>query len=678
MRWLPALVPLLIGLASLHQAQNVIVPSTLSAAQDYGAMPPLTRSADHRPQAATSTDAAYSIVITAVEPADGDPAADMVTVRGTVSLAGTGVITTVTVSVTRPSGYTQALPPVSSDAAGNWLITNVWVAPGSNRFVASSGNVTSAPYTYFSAQNPPPPQPTTLRFGYGMATASVSDSSLQAVRDAGFNYVLYLLSWRDAEPIKGTFDWRAADDGLNRILNHGLRPIIRIYKQPLWSRTDAFAGHAPPDDPHDLGRFVAAVVARYGTNAAGYQILNEPNLSVEWGNRQPEPRRYADLLTAAYTHAKRVNPAVTIISAGLATTAEPPGSPYGLDDRLFLQEFYAAGGAAYFDVLGANPYGFRYSPDDTSDANGFNFSRAQTLRNIMVANGDAAKQVWGLECGWLLTSTYPMGGYEWMKVTPEEQATYLTRAFQKAYWEWPWMGMLLVWNLDHSLYYPPQSEAHWFSLLNADGSPRQAYLALQAMSKPPPYWVPTPTPSPSPTATPTPIATVTATIPLMAGWNLIALPLRPVHDYTAEGVLQEITAQGGDALTIARWHAGGWSVHPRGMPFNDFPVEIGHGYFIRATRPSNWVITGFPIAGPLTITITAGWTLLGIPYPAITTARDLLLTIDAQGGNALEVARWYAGGWSSHLKDIPVNNFPLEAYRGYFLRASRPSTLILP
>jgi len=615
-----------------------------------------------------------------VEPTGGNPAADTVTVRGTVSLEGTGVITYVTVSVTRPSGYTQTLPPSRSDASGNWLVTDVWVAPGNNRFVAAVAAVTSAPYTYLSAQNPPPPQPTTLRFGYGMATASTGDFSLQAIRDAGFDHVLYLLSWRDTEPIRGVFDWRAADDALTRIWNRALRPVVRIYKQPLWSRADAFAGHAPPDNPHDLGEFVAAVVARYGTRVAGYQILNEPNLSVEWGNRQPEPRRYVDLLTAAYVHAKSINPAVTIVSAGLATTAEPPGSPYGLDDRLFLQEFYAAGGAAYFDVLGANPYGFRYSPDDTSDANGFNFSRAQTLRQIMVANGDAAKQVWGLECGWLITSTYPMGGYEWMKVAPEEQAAYLVRAFQKAYWEWPWMGMLLVWNLDHSLYYPPQSEAHWFSLLNADGSPRPAYLALQAMPKPPPSSAPTPTPapSPSPTVTPTPLAMVTATVPLVSGWNLIALPLQPAHDYTAEGVLQEVTIQGGDALAIARWYAGGWSTHPRGLPFNDFPVEVGSGYFLRTSRPSTWVIAGFPITRPLAINIAAGWTLLGIPYPSIPTARDLLLAVDAQGGNALEIARWYAGGWSSHLKDIPVNNFPLETYRGYFLRASRPSILVVP
>ncbi len=155
------------------------------------------------------------------------------------------------------------------------------------------------------------------------------------------------------------------------------------------------------------------------------------------------------------------------------------------------------------------------------------------------------------------------------------------------------------------------------------------------------------------------------------------MPPQPAQPYTAESLLLEIAAQGGDALEVDRWFAGGWNSHPRGLPFNDFPMETGRGYFIKAGRPSAWTLAGAPVTAPLTITFGTGWTLLAIPIPAIATARDLLLAIDAQGGNALEVDRWYAGGWNAHVDGLSFNNFALEPARGYFVRTNRASTLVV-
>jgi hypothetical protein len=71
-------------------------------------------------------------------------------------------------------------------------------------------------------------------------------------------------------------------------------------------------------------------------------------------------------------------------------------------------------------------------------------------------------------------------------------------------------------------------------------------------------------------------------IPLQIGWNHISLPLDPLTPYTAEGVCIEIISQGGDVAEIDRWYASGWDGHICGLPFNDFDVEIGKGYFVKS------------------------------------------------------------------------------------------------
>jgi len=632
------------------------------------------------------------LTIDRVEPVPGR--LDRITISGRVTPAGSSVA----ISITRPSGYTQPLPPVTVSAGGTWQTSPVWVAPGLNRLLAASGPI-SATHTYTHTRPVPPVQPPSLHLGYAMITADVEERTLQKVVEAGFTHVVQFIHWREVEPTKGWYDWPLLDDLVSRITRAGLRPVLRLDQQPAWSRRDRRTDAAPPDDPGDLADFLQAVAARYGTAIAGYVVWNEPNLASEWGGAAPEPARYADLLTAAYLGAKTANPGVTIVSAGLATNGEPPGSALALDDRLYLDALYAAGAAPYFDALGAHPYGFRYAPDDTSDPNGFAFGRVVALREIMVRRGDSAKPVWAVEAGWLLDNPYDLGPYNWMKVPATYQAAYLTRAIQKAYWEWPWFGLFTIWNLNMSHYDPPTSERYWFSLLNPDYSSRLAYTALKEMSRPP-AWAPSPTvtrtPTPTPTRTPTPTITSTPSatptrtvtptpgpplnpIPLAPGWNLISLPGRPVFPYTVETVLREIGTQGGHCTEAARWYGGGWSGHILGLPFNNFTVEPGQGLFVRCDQASQWTPTGIRYSGPITLTLAGGWNLIAVPYQTLDTVSQIGAAIDTQGGDWREIDRWTSGTWQGHVKGYPFNNFTFTTYgRGYMVRVARPSTFTPP
>jgi hypothetical protein len=77
-------------------------------------------------------------------------------------------------------------------------------------------------------------------------------------------------------------------------------------------------------------------------------------------------------------------------------------------------------------------------------------------------------------------------------------------------------------------------------------------------------------------------------IVLNGGWNLIALPPGTAAGYTAQGLLDDVRAQGGRPVEIGRWQAAGWQSHADGLPGDDFPVEAGRAYFLLMSAGSMW------------------------------------------------------------------------------------------
>jgi polysaccharide biosynthesis protein PslG len=247
-------------------------------------------------------------------------------------------------------------------------------------------------------------------------------------------------------------------------------------------------------------------------------VFNEPNLTYEWGTDVDAGAAagYARLLRAASEGLKAGDPQALVVSAGMANGATAPS----LNDLDYLRAFYAAGARGTFDVLDTHPYGGNTPPESTA-CGGTCFRRAEVQRQIMVEAGDSATPMWATELGWLQESAYDMGPYfEWHKVTAQQQADYLVRAFQYAERTWPWMGPMFVFNHDHSTAmwcggpcYPPTTSVYWFSVLNPDRSPRPAYTALAAMPKLPASTVrtvpPTATARPAPARTESPTASLT-------------------------------------------------------------------------------------------------------------------------------------------------------------------------
>jgi GH35 family endo-1,4-beta-xylanase len=334
--------------------------------------------------------------------------------------------------------------------------------------------VTSRPGSH--ARNEADPSPVAA-----VHTLRADDEMLRLASEAGFDAVVQVFSWFEMEPTRQEWHWEVPDFVVRAAEHYGLDLIVRLDSLPAWAAEEAAAGQfANLSD--DYAAFAGWVAQRYRGQIRGYIVWNEPNLAKEWGGRRPDPAAYTELLRRAYEAIKAADPEAWVVSAGLAPTNHQDAE--AMDDRAFLEAMYQAGAGAYFDVLGAHPYGFAYPPDDPRGAHdGLNLARLLDLREIMEAHGDGDKPIWVTELGW---TTAGVGEGSWLTVTPQQQADYLTGAWRRARREWPWLQVFTVWNLSQGPRsepfegLPPTDEKAGYSLLDESGEPKPAYHALRA------------------------------------------------------------------------------------------------------------------------------------------------------------------------------------------------------
>jgi hypothetical protein len=318
----------------------------------------------------------------------------------------------------------------------------------------------------------------------------IAARDLELIDEMGFGWVKQTFAWRDIETNeKGEYDWWKPDNIVQQVEDADLKLLVRLDRQPFWSQEDPDSPleNAPPADYQDFADFCGEVAGRYKGRVAAYQVWNEPNLTREWGMEVPDPAEYTELLKVCYEAIKAADPEAIVISAGLSPTGVGP--PEAIEDTQFLQGMYDAGAADYFDVLGVNAPGYaappEMSPEEGEEQFGhrsFVFRRVEDMRDIMVQNGDEEKQVAILEMGWMLEQDlHP--AYAWHGVTEAQQADYLVRAYEYAREKWqPWIGLMTtIYIADYD--WTEENEQWWWSIVLPDGTPREAYEALEEMEK---------------------------------------------------------------------------------------------------------------------------------------------------------------------------------------------------
>jgi len=353
--------------------------------------------------------------------------------------------------------------------------------------------------------------------GYGAFVANIGDGSdtgnTPRLRRMGFGYMVVHFTWSSAEPKRGKYDWRNLDNILHAAETENLKLILRVTETPRWARKAGDIATAPPRRMWFFRRFMKALAGRARGKVVGYVIWNEPNLPYEWGNRSPSPRGYVSLLKAAYRGVKAGDPQALVVTAGMATTgggfsgcgvnitapevtisaAYTQGllAAGAMNDLQFICRIYRNGGKDFFDALGSHPYGFAYPPrKKPSEVGGLAFRRVEQQRKIMKAQGDRAKPVWVIEFGWVVKPsdscrhTHDWDSRWWQVVSQQKQADYLVNAYRYAHRNWPWMGVMSLFNLDFGRvpWYDDCQPMRYYSLLKRSGA-RPAYWALKAMRK---------------------------------------------------------------------------------------------------------------------------------------------------------------------------------------------------
>ncbi len=326
------------------------------------------------------------------------------------------------------------------------------------------------------------------------------ERSLQLIRDAGFRFIRQEFPWEDIE-IHGKGDfvdrrndldgdgtpdaidaWAKYDNIVSLAGQYDVEIIARLGNPPTWTRalTDTIGTYAPPDDYADFGDFVTAVAQRYQGQITYYQIWNEPNGNLEWGNPDlspVNPEAYTELLCLAYRRIKEVDPQAVVLAGALTPTIEVSGR--NLNDLIFLERMYAAGAGDCFDVMSAQGYGLFSGPTDRRlRPTVINYPHHFFIRDVMVRHGDGAKPIWISEMAWNAAPEPLPAAYG--RVTEAQQAAYAGEAYQRAQAEWPWIGVVNYWFFKRAADWERDQSWYYFRLLEPDFTPLPAWEALAA------------------------------------------------------------------------------------------------------------------------------------------------------------------------------------------------------
>lgn len=331
------------------------------------------------------------------------------------------------------------------------------------------------------------------------------DKVQQKAREAGFNWVRQQVSWQDLQGVNRLFAWGELDSVVESAQRNSQKIILSVAKSPKWASPKTNGGM--PDNAFDLGNLMYMMARHYKGKVQAYEIWNEENLHGETGGLINAPQ-YIDLLKQGYSGVKWGDPNAIVLYGALTPTGVN-NPEIAIDDVKYLEQAYAYQGGVmknYFDALAAHPGSNNNSPDQLwpdqpgtghcpakyADKEGtcwknhasYYFRRIEQQYAVMQANGDGNKQMWLTEFGWDSTPNAP-NGYEYAElISPELQAQYLVRAFEKGRNDYPWMGVMCVWNLNFAtLGLPPTDEKVGWSVINADWSPRPAFTALTAIPK---------------------------------------------------------------------------------------------------------------------------------------------------------------------------------------------------
>jgi hypothetical protein len=249
-------------------------------------------------------------------------------------------------------------------------------------------------------------------------SSSVQTQDATALTDLGATWTRITVSWRDAQPSRGSLSssyFSMLDNSVSLARARGVQVLFDVYKAPQWASSQSDEAY-PPQNPGDFAAFLTQLSQRYAGKIAAYEIWNEENLGRFWGNN-PNAGAYAQMLKVAYPAVKAGDANAKVVFGGMSTNDWP-----------YLESVYAAAPdiGQYFDVMATHPYDPPHSPDfvyyDGGRISKYAFAGYRSVRDVMASHGDN-KPIWFTELGWATTSQPGWG------VSAQQQADYTKLAY---------------------------------------------------------------------------------------------------------------------------------------------------------------------------------------------------------------------------------------------------------
>jgi hypothetical protein len=156
------------------------------------------------------------------------------------------------------------------------------------------------------------------------------------------------------------------------------------------------------------------------------------------------------------------------------------------------------------------------------------------------------------------------------------------------------------------------------------------------------------------------------TMPLYTNWNLITVPR--ANMWTAETLGQNIS----DCTTICRFNADSqtYTTYVVDIPYNDFPILDGVGYFVYVTQESYLNVTGLSITS-VNVSLSSPWNIIGWYKETATNASSLGAALHDCTTICLYNAT--TGSYTTHVIGVPYNDFPITMGMGLFIYVTSDS-----
>jgi hypothetical protein len=293
------------------------------------------------------------------------------------------------------------------------------------------------------------------------------EADLDLIAAAGIKIVRMDLGWAGIERRRGEYDWSAYDELTANLERRGLRALyILDYSNPLYEAEvvtrDPVTGReqrdtASPQKPESVAafaRWAAAAAAHFRGRGVIWEIWNEPNITF-W-KPKPDVRQYTELTLATCKAVRAADPNALII--GPATSEIP---------QKFLDEFFASGVLPYLDGVSVHPYRSYSKSPETAD------SEYAKLRELIARHAPPTKRDLPILSGEWGYASHAKG------VTLETQAAFAARQQLANLLAGVPLSIWYDWKNDGP---DPAEREHNFGLVNADLSPKPAYVAISTLT----------------------------------------------------------------------------------------------------------------------------------------------------------------------------------------------------